>query len=64
MGTYPKVIQNLRLADMTLKITMINMFKKTEKKMKKIYEKIKDFTELKYVRENQMHILELKNTRS
>lgn len=32
--------------------------------MKKIYEKMKDFTELKSVRENQMHILELKNTRS
>lgn len=28
--------------------------------MKKIYEKIKDFTELKSVRENQMLILELK----
>lgn len=32
MGTYPKVIQNLRLADMTLKITMINMFKNNREK--------------------------------
>lgn len=32
MGTYPKVIQNLKLADMTLKITMINMLIKQRKR--------------------------------
>lgn len=31
MGTYPKVIQNLWLADMTLKITMTNMLIKQRK---------------------------------
>ena len=32
MGTYPEVIHNLRLADMTLKITMINMLMKQRKR--------------------------------
>lgn len=32
--------------------------------MEKIYEKMKDFTEIISVKESQIHILELKNTLS
>lgn len=58
-------MHRLELSEKHFKITIINIFKKTEENMDKMDEKIKVSKEWKYdIQKNQMDILELKNTMS
>lgn len=58
-------MHRLELSEKDFKITIINIFKKTEENMDKMDEKIKVSKEWKYdIQKNQMDILELKNTMS